>query len=234
MKHRVASSRELSGVGESVAIEGEEHHHLTRVVRARQGELIEIFAPSGKTFVARVLTATKEQSNVEIVEEIESREPRSGVVIAAALIQFEKFEFILQKCTELGAVGFVPVVSERTEIAAERAAGKLERWTKIIAEAVKQSGRSVVPRIEGPVPFEKLLQLQGVVIFDADNEGPPGTLRSDAILAIGPEGGWSEKELADARAAGARFRSLGKRRLRAETAAITALALVQSELGELR
>lgn len=232
MKHRVASSRDLHGLGERLAIDGDEHHHLTRVVRARPGELIEIFDAAGRTFVARVVSLDKDESHIEIVEEIDSREPHSKIVIAAALIQFEKFEFILQKCTELGAVGFVPIISERTEISAERAIGKMERWIKILAEAVKQCGRSIVPTIESPTPFPTLLERPGIVIFDADAEGTSEFTRS-SILAIGPEGGWSEDELAGARGAGVRFRTLGKRRLRAETAAITALSLVQSELGEL-
>lgn len=219
--------------GEIVSVTGEELHHLVRVVRVRTGEAVEAFDSSGRCAVTKLLGSTKEEAQLEILEFVPSRESRSRLVVGAALIQPEKFELILQKCTELGAAAFLPIIAARTELAAERAATKRERWSRILLEAVKQSGRSLIPTISEPLRFVEVLSRPNLVIFEAEQQPDSGGIAADATLLIGPEGGWSEEEISGARSAGARFRRLGPRRLRAETAAITALALAQGELGEL-
>lgn len=219
--------------GGIVSVAGEELHHLIRVARVRTGEMVEAFDSRGRCALTKLLGATKEEAQLEILELVPSRESRSRLVVAAALIQPEKFEWILQKCTELGAAAFLPIVAARTELAAERAATKRERWNRILLEAVKQSGRSVIPAISEPLRFEEVLSRPNLVMFEAEQQPDAGVIAPDATLMIGPEGGWSDDEISGARRAGARFRRLGPRRLRAETAAITALALAQGELGEL-
>ncbi len=164
---------------------------------------------------------------VEVLREVlEPREPRLLLEIALALIQPDKFELVLQKATELGAASFLPITTERTEVRAERVAGKEDRWRKILLEAAKQSGRLVVPKLAAPEAFEVALARPGVnVLLDPAGAAapPPGdSLR----LFIGPEGGWSNPELARAAAMGAASWSLGPLRLRAETAAIAGVATV--------
>jgi 16S rRNA (uracil1498-N3)-methyltransferase len=140
----------------------------------------------------------------------------------------------LQKATELGVRSIIPIVSERVEIRAERYRGKAERWRKIVFEAVKQSGRSVIPLIEEPAPFEEIVKRDGEkIIFDADAEPATWQPGNSATLFIGPEGGWSENELRLAREHGCAFERLGVRRLRAETAAIVATALVAARSGDI-
>ena len=125
----------------------------------------------------------------------------------------------------MGVRTIVPVHTERVEIRAERYRGKMERWEKIVFEATKQSGRAVIPTIEPTAQFSEVVARPGAkIVFDADAEPSP-VARADAMtLLIGPEGGWSDEELALARDHGCAFERLGPRRLRAETAAIVAVA----------
>lgn len=233
MKHRIFVPDTPVEAGALVAVSGEEHHHLTRVVRVREGETVEVFDAKGRSVEARVISVGRSECSLEVVELVPSREAESSLTMAVALIQPEKFEIVLQKCTELGAAGFIPIVSDRTEITAERAEGKRDRWSKIILEAVKQSGRSILPPLAPTMRFPELVARPNLVLFDADRASDSGLVPSGATLAIGPEGGWSEEELVKAAAAKVHFRRLGPRRMRAETAAIVALALLQGEMGEL-
>jgi 16S rRNA (uracil1498-N3)-methyltransferase len=130
----------------------------------------------------------------------------------------------------------VPIVTERVEIRPERYRGKQERWERIIFEAVKQSGRARTPSLESSLSFSEAIARPGTkIVFDADvDPSPPIDAPAEAAtLFIGPEGGWSEDELQLARAAGAHFRKLGPRRLRAETAAIVAITRILAERGEM-
>jgi 16S rRNA (uracil1498-N3)-methyltransferase len=152
-----------------------------------------------------------------------------------SVIQLEKFELVLQKATELGARAFIPLVADRNEIRPERYRGKSERWEKIVLEAVKQSGRSVLPRIEPPAALEAVAGREGEKLFlDADH--PAATLPpspSKVIVLVGPEGGWSDREIALATAARFHFINLGPRRLRAETAAIVASGIITAHYGDI-
>ena len=148
----------------------------------------------------------------------------------------DRFEVVLQKATELGVRSILPIVTERVEIRPERYRGKQERWERIVFEAVKQSGRARTPSVEPPLPYAEAIARPGVkVMFDADiDPSPPaGATVEPQTLFIGPEGGWSEHELELARTAGARFRRLGPRRLRAETAAIVAMTRTLVDSGDL-
>ncbi len=213
--------------GATIALEGEEFHHAARVHRTREGDEIELFDGKGNGVVAAVRAIGRESLTAEIHRRVEEvREAAVTLEIAAALIQLEKFELVLQKGTELGAASFVPVTTARTEIRPERVAGKRDRWEKILLEAAKQSGRTVVPRLEETLPFEAALARPGVsVVMD-----PSGTLavpEHDSLrIVVGPEGGFAEDELDAARAMGAQIWCLGTRRLRAETAAIAAAAKI--------
>jgi 16S rRNA (uracil1498-N3)-methyltransferase len=125
-------------------------------------------------------------------------------------------------------------VTERVEIRSERYRGKAVRWRKIVFEAVKQSGRSVIPVVEEPTAFEEIIKREGPkIVFDAEEDPAPKQPSNPATLFIGPEGGWSENELQLARAHDCAFERLGGRRLRAETAAIVATALVAARSGDI-
>jgi 16S rRNA (uracil1498-N3)-methyltransferase len=227
MKHRFYIDADLAA-GNTLALSHDEQHHA-HVVRVRENEEVEVFNGRGASFVATYTT-----EGLQIVREAPDREARVAIDLAMSIINLDKFDIVLQKATELGVRSIVPLVTDRVEIRAERYRGKAERWQKIVFEAVKQSGRSVIPIIEEPQPFDEVVKRDGVkIIFDADADTSPQQLTNVATLFIGPEGGWSERELQLAREHGCAFERLGIRRLRAETAAIVATALVTARAGDI-
>jgi len=230
MRHRIF----IDAIQPTVTVTGDEFHHSVRVVRLREGEEIEVFDRAGKMARATVESIAKDHAVLNVGEEIASREPAFEVHLAMAIIQLEKFELVLQKATELGVRSIVPLVTDRIELRAERYAGKHERWERIVFEAVKQSGRSVVPSIESPASFDDVIARDGLkIVCDADHESSTTDAFTRATLFIGPEGGWSERELALARDRRAFFQRLGPRRLRAETAAIVAVSIITARFGDL-
>lgn len=227
MKNRFYLDAELAA-GSVVALSGEERHHA-RVLRVREGEEIEVFNGRGDSYVATYQSSDA----IRINERIANREARIAIHLAMSIIQLDKFELVLQKATELGVRSIVPLITARTEVRPERYRGKEERWRKIAFEATKQSGRSIIPAIEDPTGFADVIARHGTkIIFDADTA--PTTTRppdNPTTLLIGPEGGWSEDELRAAREGGCLFEQLGPRRLRAETAAIVATALIAARIA---
>jgi 16S rRNA (uracil1498-N3)-methyltransferase len=234
MRHRIYTTDPIIP-GSTLTIGGDEFHHAAHAVRLRENEGVEIFDGKGMAASAKVTAIGRESIVVEIGSFIESREAKTAITLAMAIIQLDKFELVLQKATELGVRAIVPVVTDRAEVRPERYRGKRERWEKIIFEAVKQSGRASIPRLEEPAPFIELIARGGLrIVFDADAaESPLPSQNGELTLFIGPEGGWSAQEMETAREHGCAFRHLGERRLRAETAAIAALVKIAVTFDEL-
>lgn len=227
MKHRFYIDADLAS-GTSVVLSREEQHHA-HVVRVREGEEVEVFNGRGASFVAK-FTA----DGLQIDAPAPDREARAALRLAMAIINLDKFDLVLQKATELGVRSIIPLVTDRVEIRAERYRGKAERWRKIVFEAVKQSGRSVIPIVEEPQAFDEVIKRDGTkIIFDADATPATQQPSNAATLFIGPEGGWTERELQLARKHDCAFERLGIRRLRAETAAIVAIALVTARCADI-
>ncbi len=234
MRHRIFSDQPFAA-GSEITVTGEEMHHAARVVRVHEGEEVEVFDGHGGAASARVLSAEGDAARVRVEAPIASRETRIGVDLAMAIIALDRFELVLQKATELGVRSIIPLVTERVEVRAERYRGKRERWEKIMFEAVKQSGRSVLPRLAASATFAEAMERVGPkIVFDADVEPSQRRVPLDgATLFVGPEGGWSEEEIQLAGNSGCLFRTLGPRRLRAETAAIVGLSTFLFQAGEL-
>lgn len=223
-------------VGSEAELHGEELHHASRVLRVRIGEQVELFDGAGASVEGVVRRADRDRVTVEVTGLLATvRDSAIELELAMALIQLDKFELVLQKATELGVTRIIPLLTERVELRLERARGKEDRWQRILLEAVKQSGRIRMPILEGLTPFEDALrESKRSIVFDAERPDS-GLVTTGAVrVFIGPEGGFSEDELAAAEAAGAMFRRLGPRRLRAETAAIAALVDVGIAIGDLR
>lgn len=230
MRHRIF----VDAIAPEVTVTGEEFHHSVRVVRVRVGEAVELFDRAGNAASGIVQSLDRDSAVIATTESLPSRESPLAVHLAMAVIQLEKFELVLQKATELGVRTIIPMETDRVELRRERYANKRERWERIVFEAVKQSGRAVIPRIEEPLTFAGLLSRNGTkILFDADAEPSSIEHLDEVTLLIGPEGGWTDEELGDARAAGCLFQRLGPRRLRAETAAIAATAVITSRFGDL-
>lgn len=230
MRHRIF----VDNLSDSVTVTGDEFHHSVRVVRVREGEEVELFDRAGRVAKGTIESLTRDQATIRVTEEIQSRESKIDVHLAMSIINLEKFELVLQKATELGVKSMIPLVTERIEMRKERYAGKLERWRKIVFEAVKQSGRSVVPEIEEPKAFAEVVQRAGdKLLFDGDAEASPWPLSLQSVTVfIGPEGGWSHDEIRIAQSHGCAFGRLGPRRLRAETAAIVAITIIEERYDD--
>ena len=230
MRHRIF----VDAIAPEVTVTGDEFHHSVRVVRVRVGEDIEVFDRAGNAARGTVQRLDRDSAVIVTGESLPSRESPLAVHLAMAVIQLEKFELVLQKATELGVRSIIPMTTERVEPRPERYANKRERWEKIVFEAVKQSGRAFVPSLEEPRTFADVIRQIGPrILFDADAEPSDLGRPQEVTLLIGPEGGWTEEELAAAREAGCLFQRLGPRRLRAETAAIAAMAVITARFGDL-
>ena len=222
MRNRFFIDGDLAS-GAVVGLQDDERHHA-RVLRVREGEEVEVFNGRGDSYLAKY-----ESSDViRLMQRTATREGRTAIHLAMSIIQIDKFELVLQKATELGVRSIIPLITERIEVRPERYRGKEDRWRKIIFEAVKQSGRAEIPTLEPAARFEEVVARPGAkIIFDADAE-PTATrpLDNPTNALIGPEGGWSDDELRMAREHRCIFQTLGPRRLRAETAAIAAMAIL--------
>ncbi len=218
-------------------LHGEDAHHLTRVLRVEKGQKYEL-SDNHSVWLAEVETARKDLVSFRLMERVERPELPVRVTLYMALIKFERMEWVVEKATELGVEAIVPVQASRSEEGLERAAAKrVERWRKIALEASQQSRRVHLAQVEEPVKFREALASGAAIRLFADEAGGtpllealpavrgPGT--SIAIL-IGPEGGWTDGERQGARETGWTAVSLGPLILRAETAAVAALAVTGS------
>ncbi len=211
-------------------IEGGDARHLTRVLRVEAGQRYEI-SDNRNVYLAEVEMARKEHVVFRTLEKLAPPEiggPR--LILCAALIKFDHFEWMIEKATELGVSQIVPVQTIRSEHGLERAALKrIERWRKIALEASQQSRRAFLPEIIEPLKLAEALAIEAEARIALDEcEAAPLKIPRDAgsiALLIGPEGGWTDEERAQfgewTRA------SLGPLILRAETAAIAALAVAR-------
>ncbi len=217
---------------------GPEAEHLVRVLRAEPGQVYEL-SDDRDLYLAEVDTARKSLVVFRILEKLPAPEPGVQITLFPSLFKFDRFEWLVEKATELGVAAIQPWEAVRTERGLALAAAKrTARWEKIANEASQQSRRAHLPRIEGVVRLAEILQTPaGVRLFlDEDPAAPPilQTLPVErkpedrVALLFGPEGGWTPQEREQAMAAGWKPSSLGRNILRAETAAIAALAVIQA------
>ena len=223
-----------------VTLTADEARHLREVLRLKPGDEVSVFDGEGKEFRARVAQARREFAELELQEEIEAARPESPlqITLAVALLKGEKFDLVVQKATELGVVKIVPLITRYADIKLRDeadASKRVARWQRIALEAAKQAGRAVVPELSPPKQIAVLYPSNPCFLFsEREGHGLPQIETDQVTAIIGSEGGWSDEELDEARAAGARIVTLGGRILRAETAAITAAALLQHRFGDLK
>lgn len=216
-------------------LNGEEARHLSHVLRVEVGQKYEI-SDNTHVYLAEVEMARKERIVFLTLEKLPFAEPLVHVTLLAALIKFDHFEMILEKATELGVAVIVPVEATRSERGLERAAEKrLTRWRRIVLESSQQSRRARLPEVAAPVEFaEAVKQESSVRLFlDEERTGNPilaalSHKPATVSLLVGPEGGWTDPERTAANAAGWTSASLGPQILRAETAAIAAMAILNA------
>ena len=224
----------------TVTLTADEARHLREVLRLKPGAEVSVFDGQGREFRAMVAQARRDTAELELKDEIAPARPESPleITLAVALLKGEKFDLVVQKATELGVHKIVPLITRHADIKLRDAADaekRVARWQRIALEAAKQSGRAVVPAVSFPQQFTSVLRLSHPCFLFSEKEGHGLTQVTDQVAAIiGSEGGWSDEELEEARAAGVQIVTLGGRILRAETAAITATALLQHRFGDLK
>ena len=229
-------------IGNSALMEGEAAHHLGRVLRAQPGQLYEL-SDGQHVRLARIEKVGRDRVDFTLLEEIQAHHSTLEVTLLLSIVKFDAFEWALEKATELGVSGVVPLAAARSEKALLAAAGKrAERWKKILAEASQQSRRVSPPVLQSlsqpaqafsadSAPIKVMLsERTDAATLRQILQAEPG--RHQATVAIGPEGGWTEAEFAAAQASNFREASLGKLILRTETAVAAALASINYALAE--
>jgi 16S rRNA (uracil1498-N3)-methyltransferase len=238
--------------GSSLKLVAEEARHLRDVLRLGRGDEVFVFDGEGREFRCVVLEIGRDQATLSVSEEVLAARPESALclTLAVALLKGEKFETVVQKATELGATRIVPVVTKLADVRLRDeadAARRVTRFQRIALEACKQSGRARVPQIDAPLVFKEVIEKKSsgsdewrVMFAERGGAGLTETVKtlqvrpSVVTALIGSEGGWTDEEIAQALDAGWSVVTLGGRTLRAETAAITATALLQHLFGDLK
>jgi 16S rRNA (uracil1498-N3)-methyltransferase len=230
----------------SATIAGAQAEHLARVLRAQPGMLTDVVA-GGRVFHAQVAEVTlageKSEVRFSLAAELKA-DPALPVTLVMAIYKFDRMEWAIEKSIELGVAEVVPVVARRTEKhLAQAAAKRAERWRRIAHEASQQSRRSDIPPVHDPISLPDRVRMPSASTRIVLAEQERGTTLRHSIeeavaasrgelptfeIAIGPEGGWAPAEETLFDQSGWRAVSLGPRILRAETAAIAALAVVAS------
>ena len=230
--------------GDALALPEQAGEHVARVLRLGVGDALVLFNGDGRDYPARIAALARREVRVEVgaAQAVEKESPLR-LTLAQGIARGEKMDLILQKATELGVARIVPLLTERSEVRldGERAGKRIAHWQAVIASACEQCGRARLPEL---LPLQAL---RGWLDGLADDGAlrltllPDGTRQAralrpgpaGAVLAIGPEGGLGERDIAMLRAAGFDGLRLGPRILRTETAGLAALAALQALHGDL-
>lgn len=227
----------------NIKVPADKAHYIITVLRSKEGDPVEIIDGKGKAFEAIITGITKKDVVIDLRRELPvDAESPAHLVLCQGMLKGEKMDLVVQKATELGVKEIVPLITERCIVRATR---KVQRWSTIAEEAAEQCGRAFIPIVHEPVEFSSLFtvhgsqQMRGFVFweeggvplreaFQKVSDSPIHPFPHLPIhLIIGPEGGLTAAEVKSAEARGLIRTSLGSRTLRAETAAIVSVALVQ-------
>jgi 16S rRNA (uracil1498-N3)-methyltransferase len=227
--------------GDHAALTGEHADHLVRVLRARVGQDFDIATGEG---VRRGQITLLKPGRVEFeLGDVISEASPAAITLILAVFKFDRMEWAIEKCTELGVAQIVPVIARRTDShLASASAKRVERWQRIVLQAAEQSRRASPPEISAPIKFAEAVKFPGklrILLAESEEQtqlrdvvkSPTGN--GGIILAVGPEGGWADDESKAFQQAGWISASLGNTILRAETAAMAAAAIVASALYSL-
>ncbi|MBI3549372.1 MAG: 16S rRNA (uracil(1498)-N(3))-methyltransferase [Elusimicrobia bacterium] len=243
--------------GDGFTLTGPEAYHITKVLRYKEGHSVELFDGKGGRYTGVIRKVYEDGVDGEVTGTVESPHPGPKVRLNLyqGLLKASRWEFVLEKGTEIGVSTFIPVTTSRTVVLLreeERIHNKIERWGKIVMASAKQCRRADLPTIQSPVPLRDALKTaaeDGPILFAWEKmagSSAKSTVREalhaalkdskDSItvsLFIGPEGGFHDEEVDLAEVHGATLFALGSNTLRAETASLAAAALIFYELGAL-
>jgi len=231
---------------EMLRIEGDEVRHIRRVLRLKAGDEIIVFDGSGKEYEGTIV----EERPFSVVIRIQNifsskRESHLEITLAQSLLKGEKMDYLIQKATELGVKEIVPFFSSRSVPLLEKS-GRLKRhhrWERIAIDASKQCGRGVVPKIEPLQGYSEMLQSVSpdslrLILWEREGTNLKEVLgksieKKEIFFIVGPEGGFSQEEIEEANKAGFLRVTLGRRILRAETASLCFLSILQYDWGDI-
>lgn len=228
--------------GTELALPEAAGNHIVRVLRLKMGDVFNLFNGDGNDYPAEITAIDKKGAKARILSchAVDNESPLR-IHLFQSIARGEKMDWILQKATELGVCAFTPMVSDRTEVKldGERSDRKLGHWQGVIRSACEQSGRAILPALHPPIAIN---QMNGAVKHDhayyLDPEAAQGIhglepdRTVDMLLAIGPEGGFSERDIRLLQTAGFKGLRVGPRILRTETAGMAAIAALQSRFGD--
>ena len=230
-------------------IYGDDLKHLRKVLRLGPGDSINVFDGTGKEFEAKLLSVDKTCALAEITASFQTEaEPEINLTLFQGLLKGEKMDLIIQKGVELGVRSIIPVITDRTVVQVDnnKSEKKALRWSKIAREASKQCRRAMVPHILEPISFDEAIsesKRYEAALLLYENESKKclkETLKCYTInkikeiaLFVGPEGGFTPHEIEKYTNSGFYVAGLGRRILRAETAAISVISIIMYEMGEL-
>lgn len=234
----------------TVTLSADESHHAHDVLRLQLGDEVYVFDGEGREYRCVITDVDRNAGRLELCEQVEPARPESPLrlSLAIALLKGEKFDLVVQKATELGVTRIVPLVTKRADVRirdVNESKRKTERWQRIALESAKQCGRARFMEIDAPMTFESLIgqperDSELRLIFAERGGGSLTDLATglardpvEITALVGSEGGWTDDEIALARAAGWQIVTLGGRILRAETAAVATAALLQHAFGDL-
>jgi 16S rRNA (uracil1498-N3)-methyltransferase len=222
----------MLAAGEEIRLSGEEAHHAVKVLRARPGDNIEVVDAGGRLWLAE-LSGGREA--VVLEERPTGLADEGAVTLYQAVPKGRHMDLVVEKATELGVGRVVPLATERGVVKLSGGDAKVERWRRVAVSAARQSLRLRVPEVGEPLAFSEAVREVGEagVLLHVGPELAPVeevVMGGPVGLFVGPEGGWSEGELALAEGAGLRFASLGPFRLRSETAGVVAVARAEAAL----
>jgi 16S rRNA (uracil1498-N3)-methyltransferase len=232
-----------------VEIEGALAHRLASVLRMRAGDEVALFCGDGVDVRVRLGEIADKKILAAVLERGPGpREPRTRVELYQSITKGDRFEWLLEKATEIGVAGITPLVAARAVVKPPADGNRAERWRRIVVEAAEQCERSAVPEIGAPASLDGALRgAAGIVLLPYEEAGDAAQSIHDVLnrrvddvfslaeisVLIGPEGGYEPGEVERAQAAGAEVVTLGDRVLRSETAGIVAATMVMYALGEL-
>jgi 16S rRNA (uracil1498-N3)-methyltransferase len=232
---------DLNPSDETIALDEDEATHLVRVLRLQTGAEVAVFNGRGVERRAKVELADKRGVVLRVVEAIEpAPELAFPLTLAQAVLKSDGMDEVVRNAVMLGVTRIVPLLTQHAEVSAAQIARtfRVDRWTRVAVSSAKQCGRAVVPGVSEPVTFEALLTAEGtraLVLVEPRapaevthvRDLPADTPAAGATVVVGPEGGWSPKELQIARDAGATLVTLGALTLRADSAAATAIPVLR-------
>ncbi len=232
------SGENIDLCSQKLVVDGDEFHHLVRVLRKKEGDQIQVTDGNGLRCGVRIVDIFKTSLSGEILTLGRIERPKTEVTVAISLLKApQRFELFLEKATELGVSSIIPMITARTisQPSGEKVQGKLNRWRTIMLSAARQSKRYYLPQLHEPLSFKKVLELQGYDLRLIPYEGsevPPKVkcAGKKTLFLIGGEGGFATGEVQAAEVAAFAPISFGKTILRAETAGLFAVAYVRSQL----